>query len=257
MFLPVPLNTYRDTVFETVAEHWQAGDVMLVDPDCGNCPAPEEWDYFTRVYFPQGITFISDPAGYRRVWYVREVTKADPEIKAAVFEGRVPGKYVGPPTFFARLFEGPPNPEGVLFDNGLRFLGMEVVGASSPELYIKREGESVQVRLWWSADRPVELDYSLGVAVMDQSAQQLYAQDDGPVHAVLWNEPAQVLQTSQLEPGELYIDERTLTLPNPMPPGVYRFFLVVYQSWDGVRVAAPGVNDATLLPLAELAVKSW
>lgn len=254
MFVPIPYNKQRDTSFETLAQHWRTGDVIVLDPNCQTCPAPEEWEYFGRVYFPNGIAFVDDPADHRRVWYAHHVTQEHPATRQAVNAGRVPGVFVGPPEFLLQLYEGPPDREGVRFENGLRFHGLEVIGAV-PGRPVMHEGQAVTVRLWWSVDEAIPYDYSIGLFVMNQSATRLFAQADGPPQTALGTR--QKVQTSAMEPDRFYIDERELALPNPMGAGTYRFFLTVYQPWDTVRIAAPGVNDSILLPLQNLWVKSW
>ncbi len=55
------------------------------------------------------------------------------------------------------------------------------------------------------------------------------------------------MQTSQLEPGKIYIDWRTLDLPPNLAPGAYRLDLVVYQSWDNTRLTLPDGSDSLTL----------
>jgi hypothetical protein len=54
-------------------------------------------------------------------------------------------------------------------------------------------------------------------------------------------------QTSQLEPGRIYIDRRALVPPAPLPAGTYALALVVYQSWDGARLTLPDGTDSLVL----------
>jgi len=101
-----------------------------------------------------------------------------------------------------------------------------------------REGETVRLRLWWSVDRPVTLDYSVGLYMMDSSGQ--VAQSDGPPQPVGGPQ-----ETSRWLAGRYYLDEREITLPYPAQVGSYAINLALYQWWDGKRIAAPGMNSDT------------
>jgi hypothetical protein len=68
----------------------------------------------------------------------------------------------------------------------------------------------------------------------------LVAQADAPIN----HYGAQVVQTSALEPGKIYIDWRTLALPADLPPGTYTLALVVYQPWDGARLTLPDGSNS-------------
>ena len=71
----------------------------------------------------------------------------------------------------------------------------------------------------------------------------LVAQSDGPIN----HYGVQIVQTSQLQPGKIYIDWRTLTLPPDLPSGTYTLELVVYQSWDNTRLTLADGSDALKL----------
>jgi hypothetical protein len=78
------------------------------------------------------------------------------------------------------------------------------------------------------------------------------AQSDGP--PLIVNGPR---ETSRWQPGMVYLEERTLTLPYPLTTGDYDVMLSVYQWWDSTRIAAPGVTADTLLKLSTIYVKAW
>jgi hypothetical protein len=73
------------------------------------------------------------------------------------------------------------------------------------------------------------------------------AQSDGAIN----HYGAEIVQTSALEPGKIYIDRRSIALPQGLAKGAYRLELVVYQSWDGMRLA---VNGADSLDLGEVEI---
>lgn len=125
--VPAPPMT---VLFDWLEEQIQWGDVMVVDPSIS--AAPHAWDYYRRVYFPNGLRFVHDPTGYRRVWFVTADGWEDPALAASVREGRVAGRFVGPWDFLTRLYEAPPDADGVLFENGMRFHGADMVQPDSP-----------------------------------------------------------------------------------------------------------------------------
>jgi hypothetical protein len=57
-----------------------------------------------------------------------------------------------------------------------------------------------------------------------------------------------------MEPGKIYIDARSLTLPGNLPDGSYQLALVVYQSWDQVRLTLSDGTDYLLLDTIYLPV---
>ena len=58
---------------------------------------------------------------------------------------------------------------------------------------------------------------------------------------------AEVVNTSQFEPGRIYIDFRTLTLPASLAPGNYVLELVVYDWQTNVQLLLPdGSTSLTL-----------
>jgi hypothetical protein len=245
----VPANVPMEANFKLLREEMKPGDVLLIDPNCQKCAPIEAWDYFMRVYFPNGLRFVDNPDGYRRVWYVSRGWLQDPATKAAVLKNRVEGKFFGPPTFLFRLYEGPPDQAGVLFENGLRFHGVDIQALSTPSGIVLHEGETFRVRLWWSVDRRLERDYSTSLQIpVPNSLIQL----DGPPKVI--DAPR---ETSRWQSGRFYIDERAIQLPYPLKPGTFTLYLTVYQWWDNVRLLAPGVNQDRLLPIGQITVQSW
>lgn len=263
LFVPVPFKEY--SIFSNLSElnrnfRWLQtrllpGDVLLADP--GNqCGRPEEWDYYTRVYFPNGLTFVADPTGYRRVWHIIFDGAQDAQMQQAVARGRVSRQFVGPPGCLFRLYEAPPDAEGIPFANGMRFHGVDVLENGLPWTgpLVRREAESIHLRLWWSVDEPPAQDYSVGLYLLhwrdgladsvDHAPQPVYPPDAPP-------------ETSRWQPGEFYIEERTLTLPFPTARTTYTIALAVYFWQDQQRITAPGANEDGLLPLLQVTVMSY
>jgi hypothetical protein len=247
-YLPMKAN------FSWLEDFVRTGDVMVVDPSVA--VPPEQWDYFIHVYFPHGgLQVVDEPGDYRRVWYVAVDWLQNKDLHASVLKGRIPGRWVGPPSLLFRLYEGPPDPKGILFENGLRFMGADVMTSTGPELgpVVRREGQSVRLRLWWSVDQPVGLDYSVGTYIMGLHEAQAVAAYDGPPNVT--DAPK---ETSQWITGRYYVEEREITIPYPIQGGEFQICMAVYQWWDNVRIPAPGATDSQdLLCLKKLHIKVW
>mgnify|MGYP000400860976 CR=1 FL=1 len=262
MFVPIPLKDYAplsslsslEANFIWLKDHMVMGDVLVTDPAMG-CGAAEEWDYFIRTYFPSPLTFSQNPAGYRRVWYVTGNTPPEEAKRKAVMDGRIPGRFVGPPECLFRLYEAPPDEQGILFENGMRFHGMEVMEGDQPWTgpLVRREGESIRLRLWWSVDRIVDLDYSVGTYLLKDNL--LFGEFNSPPQITYpENTPP---ETSRWQPGQYYIEQRELTLQYPTPRTNLRIAMAVYFWQDGKRVRAEGMDTDLLLTLRNLRIMSY
>ena len=185
-----------------------------------------------------------------RVWYVVRDWDRDEDMEARVTEGRIAGKYIGPPGFLVRLYEAPPDSTGILFANGIRYHGMTIDDLpSGPEGPVYHEGETIHFRLWWSADRPIDRDYSIGVYALFPTG---VVQSDRPS---IVDGPA---ETSQWQLDRWYVDERTIEIPASLVPGTYDLKLAIYQFWDNQRIEARGYTDSDfLLHLGSIVVHSW
>ncbi len=104
-----------------------------------------------------------------------------------------------------------------------------------------QRGRSLHIDLWWSALKPLTLDYSAGVFLLD-SEGRVRAQHD---------KPPGLKPTTQWLPDALNFDRHTLALPPDLPPGTYRIGAQVY--WYGDRKPLP-VNRAEYAIIAEVIV---
>lgn len=287
MFTPIPFREYAIqgynpmlTNLQWLSERAQAGDAILMDTHCGcgltprpvgdgdtlalddvcTCGHPEEWRYFTDVFFPQGgLHFITEPdPRFRRVWYVRQDGWHDTTLQNRLQRDYIPGDFVGPWDMLIQLYEAPPDPEGIAFANGMRFHGVDFIdpdGTIWTGPLLQHEGETVQMRLWWSADEPIDFDYSTSIQIFRDEDGRLVTQLDGPPQVI--DAPD---ETSQWQPGRYYRDERTFVTDRKTSDNgralSYSIYLTVYDWTDGTRISAPGVNGDHLLPLRNLYVKA-
>lgn len=91
-------------------------------------------------------------------------------------------------------------------------------------------GAAITVALWWAAEQPPPLDYSVSVFLLD-AAGSLVAQHDGP--PLDGRAP-----TSTWQPGAPQLDMHTVHLPSDLPPGPYTLGVKVYWYGDGVPLPA-------------------
>ncbi|GAB4574211.1 MAG: hypothetical protein Kow0077_19620 [Anaerolineae bacterium] len=269
---PLPMKTYYNQPwpnpatsesFAWLTEHLRPGDVVVLDPGFPCYDTPMEWEYYTRVYFPAGLEYVETPGEYQRVWYVAHDSHQTPDLFAEITRNRVPGKFVGPPECLFRLYQAPPDQEGKLFANGMRFHGFELIDTEGDPLphaglrpFPIHEGETIRLRLWWSSDNALSADYSIGLHLYDTENVLLVQSDSGPQ---VVDGPA---ETSQWESGRIYFEERLLKLPDSIETnhiGVkdLTLYLLVYQWWDNQRFEAPGTDELMRLPLFTLQVKAW
>ncbi len=260
LFVPLPIDDYQYIAwpmarrFDWLKENIRWGDVIVVDPNC-DCPSLETWDYFLKVYFPAGgLEFVSAPGDHRRVFYVVFQGREDDDLARAVRENRRFNHFSGSPGFMFQLYESPPDIEGIPFENGMRFHGFDIIenGVPLAGTLVKREGEPVRVRLWWSADHPIELDYSVGLHLVRELDGWMAHQVDGPPQ--IMDGPQ---ATSQWTTGRYYVEERELRLPYPVGNRTFDIYLTVYQWWDNVRINAPGMDDERLLFLRSIPITAW
>ncbi|HEX2906359.1 MAG TPA: hypothetical protein VHO69_05820 [Phototrophicaceae bacterium] len=130
-----------------------------------------------------------------------------------------------------------------MIENGLPWMGPPV----------KREGETLHLRLWWSVEEPLPLDYSVGLYLM-RGDELLASDDSAPQVSYPADAPP---ETSRWQTGSYYIENREITLPYPTSRSTYTVYLAVYFWQDGKRIAAPGLNENDLLPLYRFPVMSY
>jgi MFS family permease len=177
----------------------------------------------------QGMT--TDPgtaAQNRRVWFITGNWFAD-DVRAAFDQlepshpvQQVIGQCDRAWCYLIQLMEAPPQSTARLFGAGLGFYGHDLDAVTTA---------GIRTRLWWRVQAAPSLDYSISLRLLD-SAGTLIAQSDGPIQ----HYGQTTIPTSQMQPGQLYIDHRTLLLPENLPTGEYRLTLVIYQPWDGQRL---------------------
>jgi hypothetical protein len=256
------INLEKD--FDRFQHDYLPGDVVVLDPAviCPqvDCDPLYKWNYYADLYLGQRLRVVDEPGANRRVWYVRVVGSEDLTLQAAVHYGRVEAQSFGTPNMMMTLFEGAPDPVGILYENGLRFHGFDIINRDGfahqdrPELI---EQDTIPVRLWWSVDHALDQEYSISLQLLATHGALLAQVDQAPtlMHLNPNNQRPHPIQMSAWQPGYLYyIEERLLELPNLNDPIEAQLALVVYQWQDGQRLTAAGLNENMQLPLTEVLI---
>jgi mannosyltransferase len=235
--LPVRVP-YRD-IYHQLSALGQPGDVFYM-VKAGENDGFVHWQqsHYLAPDLQGGVT--ADPQAAqaaRRVWFLT-YDPFNPVVRAA-FEALEPTHPVQQVIgqcpergwcYLAQLMEAPPLAAPVRFGENVDFWGMDVDSVTRAQ---------ISTRLWWRVAQTPALDYSISLQMLDAQGA-LVAQADAPIN----HYGAQVVQTSALEPGKIYIDWRTLALPADLPPGTYTLALVVYQPWDGARLSLPDGSNS-------------
>ena len=132
--------------------------------------------------------------------------------------------------YYAQLMEAPPLSSPERFGADMDFWGADI-DAVTPG--------SISTRLWWRVEQAPPVDYSISLRLVD-AAGTVVTQKDGPII----HYGVDTVQTSQLQPGKIYIDFRTVEFSPNIAPGTVRLELVVYQSWDGQRLTLPDGSES-------------
>jgi len=192
----------------------------------------------------------------------------DETAKAAIAAGRVQSSFVGPWDFLWQLYEAPPDHEGILYENRMRFHGFDVIDPMLQGGYVegsvaRREGESLILRLWWSVDEPLTRDYSISTVIAPAPDAPALAQVDNPPQTISLFSfvDAPPPETSQWQPRQYYIEERVIPIPQEVdsglrdtPIGVY---LTVYYWEDGQPILAPQVSESGRLRLRDIFILTY
>ena len=103
----------------------------------------------------------------------------------------------------------------VEFEYGIALLGYDL------QAPVIQSGKTITVTLYWQANQQLESSYKVSVQMLS-AGMQIMAQDDSiPAH---WTRP-----TTAWLPGEVIIDEHTLTIRKEAKPGDYTLIVALYD----------------------------
>ncbi len=238
--LPVNRVPHRQ-IFQNISAEYRPGDAIYFD-QASYSDLLVRWQidhYLPPELAENRVTDVEHAQEVRRVWYVTEKW-FDPKVKMH-FDSLEPSHPVQTVfgdcnrnwCYLAQLMEAAPWKTPQIFGDDMAFWGEDVVSVTP---------DAVNTHLWWRLDSIPALDYSMSLQLLDESGT-LIAQTDGAVQ----HYGSQTVQTSQMEPGKIYIDYRSIALPAGTPGGQYRLALVVYDWQTGQRLALPDGSDQLLL----------
>ena len=227
------------TVLRDVSAAAHPGDAFFF-PRWDEAGDFEHWMYQTRLpraseYRDDWVYTLDDVLPYRRVWFITvDWFNTDVQATFQTLEQTHPlqdvyGDCTRQWCLLLQLMEAPPEEQPALFGGDMAFWGVDIDSVSR---------ESIQTRLWWRVEQTPALNYSIGLHLLNSEGALVAQLDRNIVHY------GQPLETSQLEPGRIYIDSRALPLPDGLPPGDYRLALIVYdwQTGDPLRLPDGGAT---------------
>jgi hypothetical protein len=136
----------------------------------------------------------------------------------------------------------------------MRFHGAEIMEGDRPfnGTPVMREGQTFKVRIWWSVDKPVDLDYSVSLSLSRVVVESNW--DSAPNIVFPQGAPH---ETSRWQPGQIYVEERDLQIPYPYSRGGLALNLVLYWFGDNQRLIAPGVGADGNRMLKRIEIVAW
>ncbi len=230
----LPDRTPHRTIYQAMSEMSRPDDVLFFDRG-GEGHAYVDW--LAEQYISPGlerVPTLEAAQQYRRVWHITGEIH-NPAVRANFREL----ERLRPLTavlgncqtwcYYAQLLEGAPadRPVRLAAPNGdtLLFYGAEVI----------QPGDELQVEIWWMPDAPLALDYSVSVRLVDATGA-IITQTDGPPTSL----DGKLHLTSQLTPGRMMLDSRSLAVPPGLPAGQYSVQLVAYHPIEGYTLLGPG-----------------
>jgi hypothetical protein len=128
-------------------------------------------------------------------------------------------------------FREPENLSDLIYGESLRLVGYDLPSSTD-----YAPGAILPVSLYWQAVEPLGQDLVVALFLRDASGAPIAQGRD--------SEPGGGFEhTSTWLPGVPVWDNRALRLPDDVPPGVYRLWVVVYQNAGGNIVNLPAVGN--------------
>ncbi|MCC6216674.1 MAG: carbohydrate-binding family 9-like protein [Polyangiaceae bacterium] len=118
------------------------------------------------------------------------------------------------------------------FDGKLMLLGAKLEPAGPV-----KAGQQVKLTMYWRSDKKLDAGWNLFTHVLDGSGERILNIDNvGPIRE--WKETRQALPPSAWEPGKIYVDEQTFTLPNNVKTAKVSIVTGVWREADRLKIVA-------------------
>jgi hypothetical protein len=238
----IPFNI----LYSDLAAMFSPGDVIFLDKG-GYGDDVMIWNYY-RLLSQQAredaTMKIDEALPARRIWHITsEWFNKDVQANYHRIEETHPrqtgfGECDKNWCYLIQLMEAPPWVEPQVFGANMAFWGVDVDSITLDE---------IKTRLWWKVNKAPGMDYSMSLRLLDSNGN-LVTQADGPIN----HYASEVVNTSELQAGRIYIDFRSIQLPSKLPAGNYKLELVVYDWQNNVRLLLPDGSDNLLLKDIEI-----
>ena len=245
--------------FTWLRDELQANDHVLFADDEECTFHVNNWNLPLAIIKPDGLNIVDSVKNHPRIWFVTADGSPDSPHWETLRRDYVERHFVGPPGCLFRLYERPPDAEGVLFANGMRFHGAQFLqdGEALPPGFIPQlhEGEGFQVRLWWKVEERLPQDYSVGTFLFDAAGRVIEEVHGPPDPSYPEGAP---WETSRWQVGQIYYEDRQFELPYPLERQRLELRMAVYH-WEqpAQRFEAEGVDAIGMMPILSLNVFSW
>lgn len=119
------------------------------------------------------------------------------------------------------------------FGEDIRLLGYDI--STNAQGATLEKGDMLGISLLWQAVAPMEIDYTVGIYLLDPGGAVALQQDRYPVDGFA--------PTSRWKPGELVRDNYGFILPQTLPPGGYKVAIAVYDLSTMKRLVIIGQDN--------------
>ncbi|HEU0167650.1 MAG TPA: hypothetical protein VFS62_07720, partial [Chloroflexota bacterium] len=128
----------------------------------------------------------------------------------------VSGAFIWQPVYGDTISAGAQQPQAATFERGLELVGLNLPGGTIAT------GDQLHVRLFWSALRPIDFDYSAFLRLEDSAGHVIHDTDHVPGVQI-------GLLTHSWQVGEVVPDDWTIAIPADATAGQYRVQVGVYD----------------------------
>jgi hypothetical protein len=128
------------------------------------------------------------------------------------------------------------NPVNYRFGDSIALVGSTIAKQIKP-------GETLKVKLFWRALRPIDEDYTVFVHFVDANGNRIAQQDNQPQR--------DTYPTSFWDAGEIIDDEYALALPRDTVPGDYKIVIGLYRSDTRLPVQGGDALDLATVRVAK------
>jgi mannosyltransferase len=242
---PAPSIPHQE-MLRTIAERYRPGDRIWYNPPEGALGSnlANEVVYHLQYDAPnlntdwfvwQAPQEYADRVIAPRVWDARPYWVSIPDAALGpLTQGRIVTEKYDFGAYSVRLYEAPPSPDSRITYGGL--LNVLTDGTDRPTY---KAGETMQVKIWWQAEKQPLLDYSYVLYVQPINGAPLIQLDNALV--------IERQATTQWQPGSSYKLLKTeIVLPETTQAGEYEIWLGVYHYANPTRLTVDGPNAATI-----------